>query len=407
MSRNYLPIVFGIFIISLSITIVGVEISLFLLLTFLLIKYLSTKELSFNQPLFIETLFIPAYALISILISEETISSSMNFSAFWVFLSYPILFLALNHTDLKYIEKALNISIYISVALSIYAIIQHFTGINLFGNMVRHAPDGIRYLSTAHFNKHSTFAFTTTFVIVYTILRIITQNLSIREKIFLSISAIIMLYATIFTYVRAPIITGILASLIVLSFVRKRYILYLIAGLIIVLSTIYFISPSVITKYLESLSSQSESGWQRLFIYKRALEIYADNIGRGIGFGNFTHYTYIYYDQFYKDFQVRCHTHNLFLQYLTEMGVIGFFLISFLMFKFAVLSVSIRNRIGGKREILIYLWGNIVFLIISLSSFIQCTIYDGHIAFFFFFAMALVMNLYSKFKEELYPSNFP
>ena len=407
MSRNYLPIVFGIFIISLSITIVGVEISLFLLLTFLLIKYLSTKELSFNQPLFIETLLIPAYALISILISEETISSSMNFSAFWVFLSYPILFLALNHTDLKYIEKALNISIYISVALSIYAIIQHFTGINLFGNMVRHAPDGIRYLSTAQFNKHSTFAFTTTFIIVYTILRIITQNLSTRERIFLSISALIMIYATIFSYVRAPIITGLIAGLVVLFFVKKRYILYLIGGSIVLLSTIYFISPSVITKYFESLSSQSESGWQRLFIYKRALEIYADNIGRGIGFGNFTHYTYIYYDSFYKDFQVRCHTHNLFLQYLTEMGTIGFLLISLLVFRFINISLYMKNRVSGKREILIYLWGNIIFLIISLSSFMQCTIYDGHIAFFFFFAMALVMNQYNRFKDETSPTAYP
>ena len=407
MSRNYLPIVFGIFIISLSITIVGVEISLFLLLTFLLIKYLSTKELSFNQPLFIETLLIPAYALISILISEETISSSMNFSAFWVFLSYPILFLALNHTDLKYIERALNISIYISVALSIYAIIQHFTGINLFGNMVRHAPDGIRYLSTAQFNKHSTFAFTTTFIIVYTILRIITQNLSTRERIFLSISALIMIYATIFSYVRAPIITGLIAGLVVLFFVKKRYILYLIGGSIVLLSTIYFISPSVITKYFESLSSQSESGWQRLFIYKRALEIYADNIGRGIGFGNFTHYTYIYYDSFYKDFQVRCHTHNLFLQYLTEMGTIGFLLISLLVFRFINISLYVKNRVSGKREILIYLWGNIIFLIISLSSFMQCTIYDGHIAFFFFFAMALVMNQYNRFKDETSPTAYP
>jgi len=407
MSRNYLPIVFGIFIISLSITIVGVEISLFLLLTFLLIKYLSTKELSFNQPLFIETLLIPAYALISILISEETISSSMNFSAFWVFLSYPILFLALNHTDLKYIERALNISIYISVALSIYAIIQHFTGINLFGNMVRHAPDGIRYLSTAQFNKHSTFAFTTTFIIVYTILRIITQNLSTRERIFLSISALIMIYATIFSYVRAPIITGLIAGLVVLFFVKKRYILYLIGGSIVLLSTIYFISPSVITKYFESLSSQSESGWQRLFIYKRALEIYADNIGRGIGFGNFTHYTYIYYDSFYKDFQVRCHTHNLFLQYLTEMGTIGFLLISLLIFRFINISLYMKNRVSGKREILIYLWGNIIFLIISLSSFMQCTIYDGHIAFFFFFAMALVMNQYNRFKDETSPTAYP
>jgi len=407
MSRNYLPIVFGIFIISLSITIVGVEISLFLLLTFLLIKYLSTKELSFNQPLFIETLLIPTYALISILVSEETISSSMNFSAFWVFLSYPILFLALNHTDLKYIERALNISIYISVALSIYAIIQHFTGINLFGNMVRHAPDGIRYLSTAQFNKHSTFAFTTTFIIVYTILRIITQNLSTRERIFLSISALIMIYATIFSYVRAPIITGLIAGLVVLFFVKKRYILYLIGGSIVLLSTIYFISPSVITKYFESLSSQSESGWQRLFIYKRALEIYADNIGRGIGFGNFTHYTYIYYDSFYKDFQVRCHTHNLFLQYLTEMGTIGFLLISLLVFRFINISLYVKNRVSGKREILIYLWGNIIFLIISLSSFMQCTIYDGHIAFFFFFAMALVMNQYNRFKDETSPTAYP
>ncbi|MCX7944653.1 MAG: O-antigen ligase family protein [Deltaproteobacteria bacterium] len=401
MTKTYLAVSLGIFIVSLSITIVGVEVSLFLLLTFVLVKHLTTKELSLRQPLFKEALLIPAFAMISVFFSRETITHWLSFSAFWVFLSYPVLYYSVSNLDFRYIERALNISIIVSVVLSIYAIIQHFTGINLFGNIVRHSPDGIRYLSTAHFNKHSTFAFTTTFILMYAIIRLFLYQSSFKEKILLMLASITMLYAVLFSYVRAPVITAIVGAMVVLFFVRRSYLLYPMIVAFLVLLTVYIISPSVITKYLESLSSQSESGWQRLFIYKRSLEMFADNIGTGIGFGNFTYYTYMYFDDLYRDFQVRCHSHNLFLQYLLEMGVVGFVLILLMMYKFIVYSFSIRMKLGSKRELSMYIWGNMVFIIIVLSSLTQCTIYDGHIAFFLFFAMALVMSLYQRYKEPL------
>ncbi|MCX7957856.1 MAG: O-antigen ligase family protein [Deltaproteobacteria bacterium] len=401
MTKTYLAIALGIFIVSLSITIVGVEISLFLLLTFILTKYITTKDISIRQPLFKETLLIPVFAMISVFFSNETITNWQRFSAFWVFLAYPVLFYSVNNLDFRYIERAMNISIIVSAVLSVYAIIQHFTGINLFGNIVRHSPDGIRYLSTAHFNKHSTFAFTTTFVLSYTIIRLFIHQISFKERILLLVASLTMLYAVLFSYVRAPVITAIAGATMILFMVRKKYLLYPLATVFFLLMTLYIISPSVITKYIESLSSQSESGWQRLFIYKRSLEIYADNIGTGIGFGNFTHYTYIYFDNFYRDFQVRCHSHNLYLQYLLEMGVIGFVLILLLISKFSIYSFSVRNKIKERREFSLYLWGNLVFIIIVLSSLMQCTIYDGHIAFFLFFAMALVMSLYQRYKDPI------
>ncbi|MGC9042839.1 MAG: O-antigen ligase family protein [Myxococcota bacterium] len=399
MIKPYLVISLGIFIISLSITIVGVEISLFLLLTFVLTRYISKNDLSLNQPLFKETILIPLYAIISVFFSCETVTSPMNFSSFWVFLSYPVLYYTISNADFRYIERAMNISIIVSVILSIYAIIQHFTGLNLFGNIVRHSPDGIRYLSTAHFNKHSTFAFTTTFILSYTIIRILVHQISIREKFLLMVASVIMLYAVLFSYVRAPIITAIAAASLILFFVRKKYIIYPFIVVLLFLTTMYILSPSVITKYVESISAQSESGWQRLFIYKRTLEMLSDNNGSGIGFGNFNYYTYIYFDNFYRDFQVRCHSHNLYLQYLTEMGVIGFILILLFIFNFSLKSFEIRERILDKREFSFYLWGNSVFIIIVLSSLMQCSIYDGHIAFYFFFAIAIVMNLYQKYQE--------
>ncbi len=401
MSKTYLAIVLGIFIISLSITIVGVEISLFLLLTFILSRYLSTKDINLRQPLFKEIFLIPVFAIISIFLSNNGITSWMNFSAFWVFLSYPVLYYSIMNLDFRYIERSLNISIIVSVILSVYAIIQHFTGINLFGNMVRHSPDGIRYLSTAHFNKHSTFAFTTTFILSYTMIRILIHQISTREKILLTASSLIMLYAVLFSYVRAPVITAIAGSTLILLIIKKKYILYPAIAIIVILFSLYIFSPSVVSKYIESLSSTSESGWQRLFIYKRSLEMYADNAGTGIGFGNFTYYTYMYFDNLYRDFQVRCHSHNLYLQYLLEMGVIGFVLILYLIFNFIRFSISIRKKITDRREFSLYLWGNLVFIIIVLSSLMQCSIYDGHIAVFFFFAMAIVMTLYQKYKDPI------
>lgn len=401
MTKTYLAIVLGIFTVSLSITIVGVEISLFLLLTFVLSRYLTIKDIDLRQPLFKETLLIPVFAIVSIILSNETITNWLSFSSFWVYFSYPILYYSISHLDFKYIERALNISIFISAILSIYAIIQHYTGLNLFGNIVRHSPDGIRYLSTAHFNKHSTFAFTTTFILSYTIIRLVMYQISVKEKFLLVIASLIMLYAVLFSYVRAPIITAIAGATLILFMIRRKYIIYPMLVLFIALISLYVISPSVIVKYIDTLSSQSESSWQRLFIYKRAFEMYADNIGTGIGFGNFAHYTYLYFDTLYNDFQVRCHVHNLYLQYLLEMGVIGFVLIMNLIFNFSRLSFSIRKRVADSREFPLYLWGNLVFIIIILSSLMQCSIYDGHIAFFFFFAMAIVMNLYQKYKDPV------
>ena len=74
---------------------------------------------------------------------------------------------------------------------------------------------------------------------------------------------------------------------------------------------------------LFNLSIVNESTNQRLSFYKGAISSFIDSFPFGIGIGNWKVESILYYNEFIQSYIVPYHAHNDFLEFSTELGVLG------------------------------------------------------------------------------------
>ena len=103
--------------------------------------------------------------------------------------------------------------------------------------------------------------------------------------------------------------------------------------------------------------------------YKAAIKIYKDNYFFGVGLKNFRH---ICHEPKYKISEISCstHPHNTYIQFLSELGTIGFLFISFLFYYFTSFGYKIlRSRKMSNDKLFDFQLCLIMSILISLWPF--------------------------------------
>ena len=136
------------------------------------------------------------------------------------------------------------------------------------------------------------------------------------------------------------------SSSYLILFNRKRLIslFFLSIGIIFSFSISTYILPSKsieTTQRLASINFSNESSSQRLFLWDNALDYISNNPFIGCGIGNWKVESAAYWGNLGNNYLVPFHAHNDFLEFSTELGIIGggTYFILFL----AILIVLIKN----------------------------------------------------------------
>jgi O-antigen ligase len=283
--------------------------------------------------------------VISIIFSQNRLKSLVSLGDEWLLV---IPFLLINNLkDEGFIKKLVNLIFLISGIVALYAIWQHYTGIDLLRNQ-QIDPSFIlpykKYRSIAFFDLPLTYGFYAMLIGTLSFCRGSYERKT-SLKIFYFTVSILTVTANFFTYSRSTLYAQIFAFIVYFVFFKSRNKtreILAVAGYLVI---IYLIDPQILGRSLIAVKAGSlEQADIRSVIWSTSFNIFKDHPLFGIGFGNFP----IFYQRYLKvPSEIFGHAHNDFLNVAVNAGIVGF--LAFI-FMWVVFLKNLLRRYKEKKE---------------------------------------------------------
>lgn len=329
-------------------------------------------------------------------------------TARWVLLFYLIrlgLYWSF-HDNAQYV---FNFLLTVAGFVAIYAIVQHFTGIDL----IRHNDQAVQFLgnrddgsaiyrSAGFFSGPMRYGNSYGLLLFFPIAALIT--IKHKSKLFTNImlfSAVCIGLSLVTTMVRG-VWLGVIAGVLVMSlYVGRRKG---IAILVILIGTLLIIGLGVqsVRHRIEVAAKNFSFDDSRVKIWRANLEMFKDH--PVIGVGNNQNEVIIgeYYTKLnITDGQIG-HAHNTYLQFLSGTGALGFLCYMFFIIYFLVISHRLLQMIPERNEwhraLILGAIGAQVFL--HVGGLTEPSFKHAEVKHMFLFLLAIVATIYCKYRNE-------
>ncbi|WP_339305834.1 O-antigen ligase family protein [Paenibacillus sp. FSL L8-0435] len=167
-------------------------------------------------------------------------------------------------------------------------------------------------------------------------------------------------------------------------------LLAIIAAVLLLGTSVRNILPDSISTRLENINFQQHSVLERITFYKDAAKVIADYPLIGAGGGAWT----ALYEKYQNNPYVSAQAHNFFMQYLVEVGIIGFIIfMSFILYIFYQYVRSYLRRDESEREShFVFFILSMTILVLSLLDFNMSYVFIGMLVFIGFGGMAAAIE---------------
>lgn len=322
-------------------------------------------------------LFVAAYILwmmLSALFGATPSRSMWILKEDWLFCIVPIgvfLFSAPRYRERLVLVFAAGVAL-----ISLYGVLQHFTGVHWFKDYPCVPADDFGYRVRGNFSHRLTFGnyygTAAAFLLAYGALRV--GQLTRPQRVFFIAAGVLATTVTILSYCRG-VIAGLAIALVLLGLLlSRRHLAVILTILLVAVATVAIIKPGLVVRYRGTADRDFNADYEggRLFIWKNSWEIIKQHPVLGVGAGNFeTEYASLLRPDV-PGFRKHVHAHNDFFNVAATHGVpclvlFGGLWLSVLSYFF----VGWRRRQafpGEGRFFLAALIGSIVFLSTSLTE---------------------------------------
>ena len=341
-------------------------------------------------------IFIIIYLFFSVIFSAD-INSSVRFFINYLFCF--IFFIVYINTSNENKNNLLIKSMYsISVIYSYISLIQYILGKNaiiLYSTYIK--PEYVNAIHTWTYSNRITgigiHPGINGFIIVFG-LYICLSNLKNRNnlnKILDIINIIIMIIAILLTQKR-----NTLVSFVIISFILSMYKSNIIKKLkntykYIILIIFIFITISILDINLGTIERLfNKNGQQaiylRFILYNLAFKLFEQNFLFGTGINTFVYFTYLY------NMPEKTHTHNMVLQLLAEVGIIG----TVLIYSYFIINMIKNMKIYKFKDVdrginlKICMFGQLLFLFNSITG---NPLYEVRQLFIYFVSISILYSL--------------
>ncbi len=241
-------------------------------------------------------------------------------------------------------------------AVSVYAIVQRFTGVDLLrhGTAVVLPRSGVtpgRYRVSGLFNAYSTLSMVWVTTLAFFAAAAVELVRGGWRRTLVAAAAAPALVALAFTEVRAAWI-GLLAGLAAAALARSRRAFALaVAWGAVVLTVLVLAMPAVRAKAATTFHLDYSHNRDRVFMWAHSLEMAGDAPATGVGNGHYVAATGWYFDRWDAAFPMRTHAHNTVIHWWATTGALGLaaFLWLFVAFFMATVPAYRRARAAGDR----------------------------------------------------------
>jgi len=167
-------------------------------------------------------------------------------------------------------------------------------------------------------------------------------------------------------------------------------VLTVIVAVLLLGTSVRNILPDSISTRLENINFQQHSVLERITFYKDATKLFADYPVIGAGGGAWT----ALYEKYQNNPYISAQAHNFFMQYLVEVGIIGFVVfMAFILFVFYQYVRAYLKRSEEEREShFVYFILSMSILVLSLLDFNMSYVFIGILVFLGLGGMAAAMD---------------
>ncbi|MCM2604245.1 O-antigen ligase family protein [Rossellomorea marisflavi] len=290
-----------------------------------------------------------------------------------------LVFFLLVNSDLNIQKYTLNINYYFSISIMIFTLFSYFLP-NLFkGTVLPLLNDGAQraysyFLSQGELSGISGQTGTNAFLLSVGLTFLLFKKKNILNIILISL----FIYFIILSEKRGILLANGVAYLaVIFLFTKINYkkiiALILLVVMIIIFGSFYFLN--------NSFGDINEFSSGRIYLYEEALSIFTDNFWKGIGINAYSSIEGI-------------NTHNVYIQLLSEVGLVGFVL--FILAQLITFNQSLKLKtiaIKKNPDISNYFLSVIYFQIFFfVYSFIGNPLYDYNFFFIYLLLIAPILN---------------
>ena len=327
--------------------------------------------------------------VISVAFSPYQAQSLRALGEEWLLL---VFFLIANNVEgEEKVKKLFGILISVSTLVALYAIWQHYSGLDLYRDRMLEPKGGV-FLSLGLFDHHLTFG--GYYMLVFLLASVFP--LGVKRSDFARVvdfaSPTILGLALVFSYARSAWL-GALAGVFTFGLFRgRKFILLLLLGMLLLCLVVYVIEPTSWDRIKEIDLSKDKPESTRIRLWLTSINMIKDKPVWGIGLGNFSRLFDRYKVEGFYD--TTCHPHNDFLNVAVNSGLPG--LLAYLWIWVAFFRCTLRSM--GRGEKLGFVRAGQMAGVAAITGFLfgslfQCYYTDAEVNMLLMFILGSTMAL--------------
>lgn len=349
-----------------------------------------------RTPLNLPILLYVATLVIAVIVSPFKMHSLLAFKEEWLLL---IFFLIVNNVKEEgEVEKLLTILIAVSTLVGLYAVWQHYSGMDMYRSASLE-PRGSVFISLGFFSHHLTFGgyLMLTFLLA-SVLSLHAKRSGLRRIIDFC-APIVLGFSLVFSYARSAwlgVVMGILAFGVLKG---GKFILLMMVGICVLAFLIYVIEPTSWDRVKEINLSKDKPESTRIRLWQTSIAMIKKSPVWGVGLGGWG----VLFDEYKVEgaYAATCHPHNDYLNVAVNTGLLG--LLAYLgiwaVFLHSTVRSVLRNT-GSRLARSVQMGGAVAIAGFLFAGLLQCYYTDAEVNMLVMFILGLTTVLNLRVKGE-------
>lgn len=378
-------------------SIAGAQTALILGLLAWLFKMILEGRVRFlRTALNLPILLYAAAMVISVVFSPLKLNSLMALKEEWLLLAF---FLVVNNIkEETEVENLLTILILASTLVGIYAVWQHYAGMDLYRHRMLE-PRGQVFISLGLFDHHLTFGGYYMLVFLLASAFLLYRKRSGLFRILDFAAPAILGLSLLFSYARSAWL-GALAGMVALGLLKGgRFVYLMILGVLVVCVLVLVIEPTSLDRIKEIDLSRDRPESTRVRLWQTSINMIKAKPVWGIGLGNFGQM----FDRYKVEgiYDTTCHPHNDFLNVAVNSGLLGLaaYLSIWAVFLYSGVKLVLKDKKKGSGQWM-QMGGIVAMVALLFASLFQCYYTDAEVNMLIMFVLGLSTVLQLKAVEE-------
>ena len=349
-----------------------------------------------RTPLNLPILLYAAALVIAVILSPFKMHSLSAFKEEWLLL---IFFLIVNNVKKEgEMEKLLTILIAVSTLVGLYAVWQHYSGMDLYRGASLE-PRGSVFLSLGFFSHHLTFGGYLMLTFLLASVLLLHAKRSGLRRIIDFCAPIVLGFCLVFSYARSAwlgVVMGILAFGVLKG---GKFILLMMVGICVLALLIYVVEPTSWDRVKEVNLSKDQPESTRIRLWQTSLAMIKKSPIWGVGLGGWG----VLFDEYKVEgvYAATCHPHNDYLNVAVNTGLLGLlaYLSIWAVFLYSTVR-SVRKNTSRRLARSVQMGGAVAIVAFLFAGLLQCYYTDAEVNMLVMFILGLTTVLNLRVKGE-------